>query len=99
MPRNNLAALTSAIQKAYGCESLWIRTSQITQAHEGELAWEGSVETFALSGHPTALLCYAWSRVAGSELEHVIILHGLAVSSPSDAVRSYMTDHRMDRLK
>jgi hypothetical protein len=34
----------------------------VKEVFEGETAWQGVVEVFALEDHPTAKLCYAWSH-------------------------------------
>ena len=50
--------------------------------------WEGVVEAFAITGHPKAERCYAWSFLEGSEPRYVTVLEIPPVESPQTAVRA-----------
>jgi hypothetical protein len=52
--------LQEAILAVHGCESRHVTTSCVKEVFEGQVAWEGEVETFLLIGHPKAKLCHAW---------------------------------------
>jgi hypothetical protein len=51
--------------------------------------WEGVVEMYALTGHPKAKRCYAWSFADDdSEPRYVAVLELPPVISPNTAVRA-----------
>ena len=43
-------------------ESTHLRSEPVRETFQGETVWEGVVEVFALTGHPTAQLAYAWAH-------------------------------------
>jgi hypothetical protein len=49
---------------------------------------EAVVESFAITGHPKAKRCYAWSFREGSEPRYVTALEIPPVDSPQTAVRA-----------
>ncbi len=84
-----IAALKKAIWRLHGCESEYRSKTRVVESFEGQ-RWEGEVYTFDLSGHPSAVCCYAWSsHVEGSEKRRfVAVLHKPPVISPETAVRA-----------
>ena len=58
---------------------------------EGRPVWNGQVETFAMTGHPKAKVCYAWSYQTGQQNEtenFVAVLQLPPVATPRDAVQA-----------
>jgi hypothetical protein len=41
----------------------WVESVPIKEVFQGRTVWQGEVQVFSLSGHPTASCCYAWSYV------------------------------------
>ena len=60
-----LARIRAAIQEAYKCQAHYLRTELVHETSRGQTVWLGEVEIFALTGHPTAKHCYAWSNRPG----------------------------------
>jgi len=84
-----IKALIEAIHNLHGCKASWLESVPVKETFQGETAWEGEVQVFSLSGHPTASRCYAWSH----ETEHgkrkfFAVLHQGPVHSPQAAVRA-----------
>ena len=50
--------LVEAIGNLHGCESTWLESASVKETFEGQTVWEGTVQVFALHGHPTAKRCY-----------------------------------------
>jgi len=50
--------------------------------------WEGVVESFALTGHPKAKRCYAWSYQDNGETQYVNVLEIPPVVSAKTAVQA-----------
>lgn len=73
----------------HGCESTWVESVPVTETFKGEVVWQGSVQVFTLTGHPTATRCYAWSHVTtGTKRRFVAVLHSPPVDSPAKAVQA-----------
>ncbi len=49
-----------AIKETHGVKARFLYQEQVVETFEGERVWEGEVLVFALKGHSTANLCYAW---------------------------------------
>ena len=54
--------LQKAIKDLHGSESTYLRSEPVHEVFRGETVWEGVVEIFALTDHPTASLAYAWAH-------------------------------------
>jgi hypothetical protein len=91
MTTEEIAALQHAICKSHGCGSFHLDSVSVPWAIQGQIAWDGEVGIFSLSGHPEAQQCYAWAlkRDSGAT-EYVAILKVSPVDSPLKAVQAYM---------
>lgn len=80
----------TAVEEMHGSKATYLDTIHVVEEFEGERAWEGDVDVFALDGHPTAEKAYAWSvPVSGSERRRFYaVLHRGPVDSPEKAVRA-----------
>lgn len=89
MDEAGLPALQDAIRHMHGCESTWLSSVPIVEKFEGAVVWDGEVQVFALSGHPTAKRCYAWSVSSGQQgrRRFFAVLHAPPVDGPIAAVR------------
>ncbi len=77
--------LQDAIRRLHGCESRYVSSHAVV-----ERSWQGTVRVFALEGHPTALVCYAW-RLDADDPERarcVAVLREGVVDGPVSAVRA-----------
>lgn len=84
-----LAELQHAIKQLHGCESKHVTTTPVKEVFRGQVAWEGEVETFDLTGHAKAKKAYAWGYPNGrGGLEVVAVLEIPPVESPQTAVRA-----------
>ena len=84
-----LPELQRAIKHLHGCESRHVATTAVKEVFKGQVAWEGDVETFDLTGHPKAKRAYAWGYPNGKGgLEVVAVLEIPPVESPVTAVRA-----------
>jgi len=57
-----LYRLKSAVEQLHKCSACYLRTQLVDETVRGKTVWVGNVEVFALTGHPKAKRCYAWSR-------------------------------------
>ena len=82
-----LDPLRKAIRALHGCESRHVASHPVREVFQGQTAWEGIVEEFALTSHPTATTCYAWSYRDGDTTQTVTVLALPPVDSPEGAVK------------
>jgi hypothetical protein len=83
-----LPALQDAIRHMHGCESTWLSSVPVVETFEGAAVWDGEVQVFALTGHPTAKRCYAWSiSTVGAKRRFFAVLHAPPIDGPVSAVR------------
>ena len=89
-----LDRLKLAIEDSHKCSALFLRTHLVDETVGEKTAWVGDVEVFALTRHPKAKFCYAWSRRKEKKDEgeqFVIVLEIPPINSPQAAVRSRIT--------
>lgn len=54
-----LECVRRTIEQAYACSAVHVASRPIIELFPRS-RWEGNLEIFTLSGHPTAIRCYAW---------------------------------------
>lgn len=89
MTGDYLDNIRGAIRLIHGCDSKHVTTTPVKEIFKGQVAWEGEVETYDLTGHPKAKRAYAWGYPNGKGgLEVVAVLEIPPVESPVTAVRA-----------
>jgi hypothetical protein len=90
----SIQELQKAVENMHACSASWIKAVAVTESFKGAPVWEGGIQVFALSGHPSASRCYAWSSpVEGSDKRRFFaVLHQPPVSSALDAVRAAIVE-------
>ena len=93
-----LKALADVVEKLHGAKASFIRSVRLTERIQDATVWGDVVSQFALHGHPTAAICYAWCDRT-SRQRFYAVLHTAEVDSPEKAVRaSVVTDQfRLNR--
>lgn len=96
-----VTALVEAIRNLHGCEARWFESVPVKETFQGKTVWEGTVQVFSLSGHPSASRCYAWSYVSDEKTgkrKFFAVLHQGPVDSPQAAVRTaIVAEHRQSK--
>jgi hypothetical protein len=82
--------LREAIETMHGCKAAHVGSLPIREMFGQQVAWEGVVETFDLTGHAKAKRCHAWSYPDGKETRFVAVLELPPVVSPSTAVQAFI---------
>ena len=82
-----IANLKDAIETMHRCKAVHFASETVIELFNGEVAWDGIVETFDLAGHPRAKRCHAWSYQEGGETQYVTVLELPPVDSPETAVK------------
>jgi hypothetical protein len=91
--------LKLAIESQYGGTAARIQSVPVVEKCEGKTVWDGTVHVFALSGHPSATIAYAWSSpIEGSDKRrYFAVLHMGGVSDPQSAVHNYIAELRAQK--
>jgi hypothetical protein len=82
-----IAKLKTAIETMHHCRAAHVASEVVIELFRGEIAWDGVVETFALTGHAKATYCHAWSYEENGETQYVTILELPPVDSAETAVK------------
>jgi hypothetical protein len=80
--------LRTAIETMHKCKATHEESVFVEERFRDQTVWEGVVESFALTGHPRAKRCYAWSYHDGEEIRYVHVLEIPPVTSPKTAVQA-----------
>jgi hypothetical protein len=83
--------LREVIHHLHGVEATHVESVPIKEVYQGKTIWEGVVEVFDITGHPTAPRVYAWAHDTDdpkNPRRHVTVLHIPPVVSPLLAVRA-----------
>jgi hypothetical protein len=80
--------LRLAVETMHHCKARHEASTPILETFRNQKVWEGVVESFALTGHPKAKRCYAWSFQDNGESQYVTALEIPPVESPITAVRA-----------
>ena len=86
-----LDELRDVIRRLHGAEARHIESVPVIETFQGQTVWEGIVEVFDLTGHPTASRVYAWAHDTddpNNPHRHVTVLHLHPIKSARDAVRA-----------
>ena len=81
--------LVKAIRATHGAEATHERTVPVREMFQGKVAWEGEVESFAITGHPKATRAYAWGyQTPPKGWQITTVLAVPPVVTPHDAVKA-----------
>ena len=84
MAETPLGNIERAIQTAYGVNALLMDAEHVEVLFDDGNTWRGEVLAFALIGHPSASICYAWEETDGKV---TTVLHRPPVDGPCAAVK------------
>ena len=75
------------METMHRCKAVHVASEVVIELFRGEVAWDGVVETFDLTGHSKAKRCHAWSYEDKGETQYVTGLELPPVVSPETAVK------------
>ena len=89
------AELKKAILATHGVKASFLETVPVKEVFRGEVAWQGDVEVFAITGHPKAKQCFAWGvRTDDDKGWDVTAVLGIPpVITPELAVKAAIVAH------
>jgi hypothetical protein len=101
MPKLNadeVAEFQAAIRHMHECDARYVEPVDVHEKVQegqplaGQTVWEGTVQVFALTGHPKAKRAYAWRffNEDSQRWNYVAVLHTGPVDSPTKAVQGYI---------
>jgi hypothetical protein len=94
-----LNKLREAVEKTHNCGATYVNSVAVAKRFQEQMTWQGIVEMFDLTGHPTAKRCYAWSYEAHGAEKFMTVLEIPPVCSAETAVKAAMADREIRRPK
>lgn len=82
-----ITKIRDAIEAMHHCAANHVASEPVIELFNGEVVWDGVVETFELGGHPKAKRCHAWSYEENGEAQYVTVLELPPVHSAESAVQ------------
>jgi hypothetical protein len=93
---NNVDVMGAAIQLKHRCRQTHRKSVFVSEKLDNETIWEGFVEVFDLTGHPTARVCYAWQDFMSNGIKIFTVLENQFIDSPSRAIQAAIfTDEQL----
>lgn len=80
--------LREAVEVMHKCKAQHEKSVPVVEMFGDKTVWEGVVESFAITGHPKAKRCYAWSFQDRGETRYMTVVEIPPVVSPQTAVRA-----------
>jgi hypothetical protein len=77
--------LCRAVETMHKCKAVHERSIVVLDLFKYDTVWAGVVESFALTGHPRAKRCYAWSYQDNGKTQYHNVLEIPPVVSPQTA--------------
>ena len=87
MPHSDISTLKRAIRDLHGCEAAHVESVPVCEVFKGQVAWDGVVEVFNLTGHPKAKRAFAWGFNEDGKPMTTAVLEIPPVDSPQTAVK------------
>lgn len=81
-------SLRAAIESLHGCRASF-RSAEVCKAFGEDPSATREVATFALDGHPSAPLAYAWLDLTDRKTHHRVVLHSGGVTSAQNALQGF----------
>lgn len=97
----DIEALKKAIKDLHGLDAVHVGSEAVHERFQGKTVWQGVVEIFDVSGHPTATKCYAWSHRTGPVDAHertVTVLRVPPINSALAAVQASIASEIRGRI-
>jgi hypothetical protein len=90
MDRSHFDELKRTVEELHTCEASYLSSQHVRESFEGTAVWDGAVSIFAITGHPAATTCYAWSdeQPGSRKRNFYAVLHLAPIESARDAVRA-----------
>ncbi len=91
--------LARTIERLHNCKAAHLSSEIVCQVCCGKTVWDGLVEVFAISGHPQADRCYAWTEWEDHKGRHkrtAVVLGVWPVDSPAAAITDALMDSGID---
>lgn len=87
-----------AVEATHNCAAQHEGSVPVIEMFGKDEIWEGAVEVFAITGHPTAKRCYVWNFAdEGAKPDYIAVLELPPVFSPHTAVRAAIASGQKKR--
>jgi len=86
-----ILSIKCAVEKDIGGIAGHVTSTAVRGRCEGDLVWEGVVETFDVACNPNVKRCYGFTYRENDSLGYATITETGAVNSPEMAVKTFIT--------
>ena len=85
-----ILSIKCAVEKNIGGIARHVTSTAVIEIFEGDLVWEGVVETFDVACNPNVKRCYGFSYREDDALTYATIAETDEVNSPEMAVKTFV---------
>lgn len=83
--------LSATIEIKHNCKAIHMESVPVREEFDGNTIWDGTVEVFALVGHPDSRRCFAWVEVPNDlQFQFITMLQKGFIVSPERAVKAWL---------
>ena len=86
-----ILSIKCAVEKNIGGLARHVTSTAVIEIFEGDLIWEGVVETFEVACNPDVKRCYGFTYRGDDSLGYATIAETDEVNSPKLAVKAFVT--------
>ena len=83
-----------AVERSLGGIARHVTSTPVIEVFEGNLLWEGVVETFDVACNPTVKRCYGFTYREDDRLQYAAFAETDEVTSPQMAVKTFLAETR-----
>src|SRR5688572_5013299 len=95
MQHSDRSEMVRVIKYFHDCDASHVESVAVTGVFSRQMAWDGVVEVFTLSGHPRATRAFAWNYHEDSKTKTAVVLDLPPIKGPQSAVKMEMLAKEM----
>ena len=89
-----ILSIKCAVEKNLGGMARHVTSTAVIEVFEGDLIWEGVVETFEVACVPNVTRCYGFTYRQDDSIAYATIAESDEVNSPKMAVQAFIASRR-----
>ena len=93
-----ILSIKCAVEKNIGGMARHVTSTVVIEVFEGDLMWEGVVETFEVACNPNVKRCYGFTYRQDDSLGYATIAETDEVNSPKMAVKAFIASRTQPQI-
>ena len=93
-----ILSIKCAVEKNIGGTARHVASTAVIEIFEGDLIWEGVVETFEVTCNPNVKRCYGFTYREDDSLGYATIAETDEVNSPKMAVKAFIASRTQPQI-